>query len=93
MTELSTEDAVIRVLDSHVVDHIAAGEVIERPSAVLKELLENAIDAGATDVRVEIEEGGLSRIRIEDDGCGMSLVDLKNCIKRHSSSHAEATQQ
>jgi DNA mismatch repair protein MutL len=86
MTELSTEDAVIRVLDSHVVDHIAAGEVIERPSAVLKELLENAIDAGATDVRVEIEEGGLSRIRIEDDGCGMSLVDLKNCIKRHATS-------
>lgn len=86
MTELSHEDSVIRVLDSHVVDHIAAGEVIERPSAVLKELLENAIDAGATDVRVHIEDGGLGRIRIEDDGCGMSLQDLKTCIKRHATS-------
>ena len=86
MPEPHHEDSVIRVLDSHVVDHIAAGEVIERPSAVLKELLENAIDAGATDIRVDIEEGGLARVRIEDDGCGMSLQDLKTCIKRHATS-------
>ena len=78
MVEITNEDSVIRVLESHVVDHIAAGEVIERPSAVLKELLENSIDAGASDVRVEIEEGGLARLRIEDDGCGMSQTDLKN---------------
>ena len=86
MVEITNEDSVIRVLESHVVDHIAAGEVIERPSAVLKELLENSIDAGASDVRVEIEEGGLARLRIEDDGCGMSQTDLRTCIKRHATS-------
>ena len=52
----------------------------------MKELLENSIDAGASDVRVEIEEGGLARLRIEDDGCGMSQADLRTCIKRHATS-------
>ena len=64
--------AVIHELSPHLADLIAAGEVVERPSSVAKELVENAIDAGSTRITVEIENGGITYLRIADNGCGMS---------------------
>ena len=66
----------VRVLDAHIANKIAAGEVIERPASVVKELVENAIDAHATRIRVTIEQGGRELIRIADDGWGISREDL-----------------
>ena len=76
----------IQVLDQITIDKIAAGEVIERPSSIVKELVENAIDAGATSISVEIEEGGISSIRITDNGCGIEKDDIKKAFLRHSTS-------
>ena len=76
----------IQVLDQITIDKIAAGEVIERPASVVKELVENAIDAGATAITVEIKEGGISFIRIADNGCGIEKEDVVNAFLRHSTS-------
>jgi DNA mismatch repair protein MutL len=76
----------IRRLDSILADRIAAGEVVERPSAAVKELVENALDAGATRIDVTIEGGGQKLIRIVDNGCGMDPADLALCIERHATS-------
>lgn len=76
----------IQVLDSVTIDKIAAGEVIERPASVVKELVENAIDAGATSVTVEITDGGISFIRIADNGCGIAKEDVRPAFYRHSTS-------
>lgn len=76
----------IRVLDKTVANMIAAGEVVERPASVVKELLENAMDAGATHVTVEIKSGGIAYIRVADDGCGMSQEDAETCLLRHATS-------
>ena len=76
----------IQVLDQVTIDKIAAGEVIERPASIVKELVENAIDAGATHVTIEIEEGGISLIRITDDGSGIMKEDIRNAFLRHSTS-------
>ncbi len=77
---------IINVLDFQVANLIAAGEVVERPASAVKELLENAMDAGATEITVEIKRGGISFIRISDNGCGMSREDLPVAIRRHATS-------
>ena len=78
--------SVINILSPHVADLIAAGEEVERPASVVKELVENAIDAGAKNITVEIRSGGMRSIRVTDDGCGMSAEDAGVCFLRHATS-------
>lgn len=77
---------VIGVLDFSVANLIAAGEVVDRPGSVVKELLENAIDAGATQITVEVKRGGVSFLRVSDNGCGMSREDAPLSLRRHATS-------
>jgi len=76
----------IRVLERDIANKIAAGEVVERPGSVVKELVENAMDAGAEHITVEIKNGGITYIRVTDDGCGMNREDARNCFLRHATS-------
>src|SRR6476661_3758604 len=82
--------ARIAILAPAVADQIAAGEVVERPASALKELLENALDAGATSVDIAVEEGGRTLIRVSDDGCGMARDDAVLALARHSTSKIRA---
>ncbi len=77
---------IINVLDKHTANLIAAGEVVERPSSAIKELMENSADAGATQLTVEIKNGGSTYIRVSDNGCGISAEDVPVCILRHATS-------
>ena len=76
--------AKINLLDSSIYNLIAAGEVVERPASVIKELVENSIDAGAKNINIEIENGGISLIRVSDDGCGIDENDLKLAFLPHA---------
>ncbi len=78
--------ALIHVLDSETIDKIAAGEVVERPASVVKELVENAIDAGADAITVEIRDGGISFLRVTDNGCGMESEQVRTAFLRHATS-------
>ena len=77
---------IIHTLPPHIANLIAAGEVVERPASIVKELLENAVDAGAENISVEIENGGITAITVTDDGCGMTREDARVCFLRHATS-------
>lgn len=84
--------AHINVLDKNTIDKIAAGEVVDRPSSIVKEMLENAIDAKSTAITVEIKEGGISFIRITDNGEGIAKEDIRNAFMRHATSKINAVE-
>lgn len=83
---MAQENARIHVLADEVARQIAAGEVVERPSAVVKELVENALDAGSTLITVEIQDGGKKGIRVSDNGCGIAREDVALAFQRHATS-------
>ncbi|MBQ4293483.1 MAG: ATP-binding protein, partial [Lachnospiraceae bacterium] len=85
------ETPKIQVLDQDTIGKIAAGEVIERPLSVAKELVENAIDAGATAITVEMKEGGIRLLRVTDNGCGIAAEDVRTAFLEHATSKIRST--
>ena len=83
---MEQEEHNIQLMSDTLASQVAAGEVVERPASVVKELVENSIDAGASSIRVEIRRGGISLIKVTDDGCGMSKTDAQMCLLRHATS-------
>ena len=90
MTTVKKPESYIRLLPDSIIDKIAAGEVIQRPASVVKELLDNSIDAGADYIELIIEQSGRTLIQVTDNGCGMSEVDLERCFTRHATSKIQA---
>ena len=74
---------IINLLPENIANQIAAGEVVQRPSSVVKELLENAVDAGATQISLQVKDGGKTLIQVIDNGKGMSETDARMCFERH----------
>ena len=77
---------IIQLLPDHVANQIAAGEVIQRPASAVKEMLENALDAGATELKLFIKDAGKTLLQVVDNGCGMSKADVRMCFERHATS-------
>ena len=86
MPQSSSAKNSVRILPESLINKIAAGEVVERPASVVKELLENAIDAGATDIHVTVKNGGKDLISILDNGWGMNEADAQLAVERHATS-------
>ena len=83
---------IIKLLPDHVANQIAAGEVVQRPASVVKELMENAIDAGASSIKLIIKDGGKTLIQVVDDGVGMSETDARLSFERHATSKISSAQ-
>lgn len=83
---------LIQLLPDHIANQIAAGEVVQRPASVVKELLENSIDAGAKNIRLIIKNAGKTLIQVVDDGIGMSETDARMCFERHATSKIRKTE-
>ena len=81
---------IINLLPDHVANQIAAGEVVQRPASVIKELVENSIDAGSTKIQVIVKDGGKTLIQVIDNGCGMSATDARMCFERHATSKIQS---
>ena len=82
---------IIQLLPNHVANQIAAGEVIQRPSSAVKEMLENAIDAGSTEIILYVKDAGKTLLQVVDNGCGMSKKDTKMCFVRHATSKIKSS--
>ncbi|MDG1870695.1 MAG: ATP-binding protein, partial [Flavobacterium sp.] len=78
--------SIIQLLPDHVANQIAAGEVVQRPASVVKELLENAVDANATDIKLIIKDAGKALVQVIDNGKGMNVTDARLCFERHATS-------